>query len=137
MTTVAESIADQLVEAGVEVVFGLPGGEIVEILDEVRRRNIDFVLVRNESSAAFVVRSEDGKATVVDLAVRKAGDLDSSHPEVGDHVTRKLDLHLLPEACHVAVRTCRHPIGHQLRGGSTSRGSRSVADRPRVTRRGR
>ena len=33
MTTVAESLADQLTHAGIEIVFGLPGGETVELLD--------------------------------------------------------------------------------------------------------
>ena len=33
--------------------FGLPGGENVRILDALRDRGIEFVLVRNESSAAY------------------------------------------------------------------------------------
>ena len=54
MTTVAATIAAALADSGVERVFGLPGGEIVELLDEVRKQGIDFVLVRNESSALFM-----------------------------------------------------------------------------------
>ncbi len=54
MLTVAEVLADELVEAGVEVVFGLPGGENVVVLDAIRRRGIEFVLVKNESSACFM-----------------------------------------------------------------------------------
>lgn len=54
MTTVAETIAGMLYAAGIRTVFGLPGGETVELLDEFRKLGIDFVLVRNESSAAFM-----------------------------------------------------------------------------------
>ena len=54
MPTLAELIADKLTSAGVEVVFGLPGGENVDLLDALRRRGIEFVLVRNESSAIFM-----------------------------------------------------------------------------------
>ncbi|PWG73280.1 hypothetical protein DF186_23880, partial [Enterococcus hirae] len=44
MTTVAQHLAHSLVDAGVTRVFGLPGGEVVELLDELRKHNIDFVL---------------------------------------------------------------------------------------------
>lgn len=54
METVADALATCLMEAGVEVVFGLPGGENVEVLDALRRRGIRFVLVHHESSAAFM-----------------------------------------------------------------------------------
>lgn len=54
MPTLAELIADQLASAGVDVVFGLPGGENVDLLDALRRGGIEFVLVRNESSAIFM-----------------------------------------------------------------------------------
>ena len=61
MTTVAATIAGTLCEAGIRTVFGLPGGETVELLDEFRVRDVDFVLVRNESSAVFMA---DGFARV-------------------------------------------------------------------------
>ncbi|HNK64625.1 MAG TPA: thiamine pyrophosphate-binding protein, partial [Anaerolineales bacterium] len=54
MQTLSELIAQQLADAGVDVVFGLPGGENVEILDALRKRGIDFVLTRNEPSAVFM-----------------------------------------------------------------------------------
>lgn len=54
MPTIAELLANKLVNAGVDVVFGLPGGENVEVLDALRRCGIQFVLVRNESSAIFM-----------------------------------------------------------------------------------
>jgi len=54
MPTLSELITQKLSEAKVDVVFGLPGGENVEVLDALRKRGIDFVLVRNESSAVFM-----------------------------------------------------------------------------------
>ena len=51
---VADVLAQTLRAAGVETVFGLPGGENVEVLDALRRVGIRFVLVRNESSALFM-----------------------------------------------------------------------------------
>lgn len=54
MLTVAEVIADELFLAGITTVFGLPGGENLPLLDALRRKKINFVLVRNESSAVFM-----------------------------------------------------------------------------------
>ncbi len=58
MTTVAEFIARALRAAGVVRVYGLPGGENVEILDAFRREGMDFILVTNESSACFMAATE-------------------------------------------------------------------------------
>lgn len=54
VATVAEVIAAHLHTAGVRTVFGLPGGETVELLEALRRKGIDFILVHNESSAIFM-----------------------------------------------------------------------------------
>ena len=54
MTTVAHILAHRLQQAGVEIVFGLPGGETVELVDELRKTGIRFVLVHSESSAVFM-----------------------------------------------------------------------------------
>ena len=53
MPTCAEVLARALHDLGVRTVFGLPGGENVRILDALRYQGIEFVLVRNESSAAY------------------------------------------------------------------------------------
>jgi acetolactate synthase-1/2/3 large subunit len=52
--SVADALIGALAEAGTENVFGLPGGEVVEVLDSIRRSEIDFTLVHHESSAAFM-----------------------------------------------------------------------------------
>lgn len=54
MPTVAQAIAATLHAAGVRYVFGLPGGETVELLDALRRQGLEFVLVHNEPSALFM-----------------------------------------------------------------------------------
>lgn len=54
MTTVAQAIAATLHAAGVRYVFGLPGGETVELLEALRLQGLEFVLVHNESSALFM-----------------------------------------------------------------------------------
>src|SRR5262245_28051718 len=54
MATVADSLAAGLGEAGVEIVYGLPEGENVEVVDALRRAGLRFVLVHHESSAVFM-----------------------------------------------------------------------------------
>lgn len=52
--TTAEVLVQTLKKAGTEIVFGLPGGENVDLIDAMRREGIRFVLVRNESSAVYM-----------------------------------------------------------------------------------
>ena len=54
MATVSEVLARTLRTAGIDSVFGLPGGENAEVLDSMRKEGLDFVLVRNESSGVFM-----------------------------------------------------------------------------------
>ena len=53
MTTVAASVAKLLADAGIERVFGLPGGEVLVLIDELRRAGVDFVLMRHEANAGI------------------------------------------------------------------------------------
>ncbi len=73
MTTVADFFAEQLAAAGVERVYGLPGGENVEILDAIRRQGIDFILVRNESSACFMAATDARLTGVIGVALTTLG----------------------------------------------------------------
>ncbi len=52
--TNAEAIARVLADEGVEYAFGLPGGEVVALIDALRRAGIQFHLVGHEASAAFM-----------------------------------------------------------------------------------
>ncbi len=58
MTAVADYIVEQLAFAGVKRVYGLPGGENVVLLDAIKRRGLEFLLVKNESSACFMAATE-------------------------------------------------------------------------------
>ena len=53
MQTNADAIAETLRTSGVEFVFGLPGGEIVALIDACRRAGLRFLLTGHESSAAW------------------------------------------------------------------------------------
>src|SRR5688500_14486288 len=52
--TTAEILARTLRRAGVDVMFGLPGGEILDFIEAARREGIRFVLTRHEATAAFM-----------------------------------------------------------------------------------
>ena len=53
MATVAAVTARALADAGITRVFGLPGGEVLVLIDELRRAGVDFVLMRHESNAGI------------------------------------------------------------------------------------
>lgn len=54
MERVAEAVVDELVRGGIRTVYGLPGGELVELLDALRRNELRFVLTQREASAGFM-----------------------------------------------------------------------------------
>src|SRR3954471_15941878 len=53
MTSTAAAIARILADAGIQRVFGLPGGEVLVLMDEIRRAGVDFVLMRHEANAGL------------------------------------------------------------------------------------
>ena len=53
MATVAETIVQSLYEAGVRLVFGMPGGEVVSVLEALQAVGIGFELMHHEQSAVF------------------------------------------------------------------------------------
>ena len=53
MSTTAAVIARVLSGAGIDRVFGLPGGEVLVLIDELRRAGIEFVLMRHEANAGI------------------------------------------------------------------------------------
>jgi thiamine pyrophosphate-dependent acetolactate synthase large subunit-like protein len=54
VATCAEVLATTLREAGVERMFGLPGGEILDFIEAARNVGIEFILTRHEAVAAFM-----------------------------------------------------------------------------------
>ncbi|MBI3959617.1 MAG: hypothetical protein HY328_12480 [Chloroflexi bacterium] len=53
MPTTAQLLAESLHAAGISVVFGMPGGEVVAVLEAMRQRGIRFELMHHETSAVF------------------------------------------------------------------------------------
>src|SRR5262245_3804008 len=52
--TTAQILARTLQRSGVDVMFGLPGGEILDFIEAARHVGIRFVLTRHEATAAFM-----------------------------------------------------------------------------------
>ena len=52
-STVASVVARAVADAGIDRVFGLPGGEVLVLIDELRRAGVDFVLMRHEANAGI------------------------------------------------------------------------------------
>ena len=52
-TTTAAALAAALADAGIKKAFGLPGGEVLVLIDELRKAGIDFVLMRHEANAGL------------------------------------------------------------------------------------
>src|SRR5687767_12044585 len=53
MTSTAAAVAKELASAGIERVFGLPGGEVLLLINELRKVDVDFVLMRHEANAGI------------------------------------------------------------------------------------
>ena len=73
MVTVATYFAEQLSAAGVTRVYGLPGGENVEILEAFRQQGIDFLLVKNESSACYMAATDARLTGKIGVALTTLG----------------------------------------------------------------
>lgn len=56
-TTAAGALARRLAEAGVRHVFGMPGGEVLTLIEAMRGAGIDFVLAKHENAAAFMAEA--------------------------------------------------------------------------------
>jgi acetolactate synthase I/II/III large subunit len=53
MATTAAVVAKMLADRGITKAFGLPGGEVLVLIDELRKAGIDFVLMRHEANAGI------------------------------------------------------------------------------------
>ncbi|MBX6754985.1 MAG: thiamine pyrophosphate-binding protein [Thermorudis peleae] len=54
MVTVAQAVASELRRAGIDRAFGLPGGEVLYLIDALRQAGVPFVLCRHEASAGIM-----------------------------------------------------------------------------------
>ncbi len=73
MSTVADVIIQKIADAGVDTIFGLPGGENVHIMDAIRAHGIEFVLVHNESSAVYMASAYARITGQIGVAVTTLG----------------------------------------------------------------
>ena len=97
MPTCAEEMARSLRDAGVEVVFGLPGGEVLDLVEACRRAGLRFLLTRHEATASLSIPDADpaGVTTAIAVPATATGttaeltvEVDVTHTYVGDlHVT--------------------------------------------------
>jgi len=55
---VATTIAEGLAAAGVERLYGLPGGEMLTLLEACHKAGVEFILTHHEASAAFMAAAE-------------------------------------------------------------------------------
>lgn len=66
---VVDAIARTLYNAGVRYAFGIPGGEVLHIVEALRQAGIEFILTRHEMGAGFmadaVARLSDGPSVLV------------------------------------------------------------------------
>jgi len=53
MSTTAAAVAKAIADAGIKKAFGLPGGEVLVLIDELRQAGVDFVLTRHEANAGI------------------------------------------------------------------------------------
>jgi acetolactate synthase-1/2/3 large subunit len=53
----ADAIARRLYEAGVRHAFGMPGGEVLTLVDALTRAGIRFILCKHENSAGFMAEA--------------------------------------------------------------------------------
>lgn len=50
----ADFLAERLFEAGCRHAFGMPGGEVLTLIDALQKAGIEFTLVKHENSAGFM-----------------------------------------------------------------------------------
>ncbi|MEO9898613.1 MAG: thiamine pyrophosphate-binding protein, partial [Paracoccaceae bacterium] len=50
----ADILARRLFEAGCRFAFGMPGGEVLTLVDALERAGIQFILAKHENAAAFM-----------------------------------------------------------------------------------
>jgi acetolactate synthase-1/2/3 large subunit len=73
MTTTANLIAQRLAKAGVKHAFGIPGGEVLAIIDALRNHDIQFTLVKHENAGGFMAEGTAHASGVPGVLVATLG----------------------------------------------------------------
>lgn len=72
-TRIADTVARLLRGAGIRFAFGMPGGEVVTVVDALEKAGIRFVLARNETAAAMMAAGASAIDGVPGLLVTTLG----------------------------------------------------------------
>jgi acetolactate synthase-1/2/3 large subunit len=70
---VAQAIIKHLEKENVTTVFGYPGGAVLTLYDELRKSNIDHILVRNEQSAVHYASGFARNSSTVGVCIATSG----------------------------------------------------------------
>ena len=54
MSNSAEIIGKRLYQAGCRRAFGIPGGEVLDLMQGLKKSGIEFFLTKHENSAGFM-----------------------------------------------------------------------------------
>ncbi len=73
MASVAEAVARYLWERGVRHVVGLPGGEVLDLMEACRAQGMQFILSNHETSAAFMAAVHGHLTGVPGVAIATLG----------------------------------------------------------------
>ena len=73
MATVAQVIANRLHEAGIRYAFGIPGGEVLSLVDALQEVGIRFVLVKHENCGGFMAEGVHQRTGAPALLVATVG----------------------------------------------------------------
>lgn len=73
MSTVAQLIAKRLHEVGIRHAFGIPGGEVLSLVDALQEIGIRFVLVKHENNGGFMAEGVHHRTGAPALLVTTVG----------------------------------------------------------------
>ena len=136
MTTVADHIAQRIRETGARHAFGIPGGEVLTVMDALARAGIAFHLVKHETAGGFMADAVAQLTRTPGVLVGTIG------PGVTNLVTRRRPRLSRPHAhdrAHRGLRRGHHGDLHAsgLRPGRAARADHQVQRHARGARRGR
>ena len=69
----ADLLARRLYEAGCRHAFGMPGGEVLTIVDALQKAGIDFVLTKHENNAGFMAEGVYHRTSAPGILVATVG----------------------------------------------------------------
>jgi acetolactate synthase-1/2/3 large subunit len=105
MNRVADAVAAVLRAAGVRHAFGMPGGEVVTLVDALGLAGIDFILMRNETAAAMAAAATSLSTGAPGLLVTTLGPgLANAVNGIADAVQERAPLIVLSGVVDEAVR---------------------------------